>query len=328
MPRRKSSLSLNGKKHGTNNSKQARLRNRRARQAAVVEQRRAAFEEAATEPPDELEQELESPAVIVHRDAKQEARQRDGYIYWYAKMGDTPTELWHGHRGTLRTIFDRMELKPDASGHRDYRPIQVVLERFLNDEPLKYHGGGQAPKLSHGEALVAADCIERGTGREQAAHIITARRKAKGVYSEKEAPVSAQAVRGAFKRLDGVTQKRGTTSTGSRDVESPWATSSLAQCEQFKSTIVVPSPQTLPQLLAAKYQCSGQGKGTLDPANRQQSFEACLLVVGDVDGLSVHAAVCACRIERRLDTCEDSFVGGRWECDRNGSVTAVNGRSQ
>ena len=78
--------------------------------------------------------------------------------------------------------------------------ITTVLKRYLNAEPLAYHGGGQAPKLSHTEALVVADCVERGTGQEQAAYIIGKRRAAKGIYKKDgEAEVSRKAVQTALK---------------------------------------------------------------------------------------------------------------------------------
>ena len=117
-----------------------------------------------------------------------------------------------------------------------------MLRHYLNQEPLAWHGGGVAPKLSHTEALVAADCLERGTGREQAAYILSKRRADKGIYrKDGEAKVSAKAIRTAFKGLGGVTNRRGTTCTGSRDVDSAWATSSLAQCTQFDEEIIMPT---------------------------------------------------------------------------------------
>eukprot|EP00966_Prymnesium_polylepis_P027205 629158-Prymnesium_polylepis.1 len=74
--------------------------------------------------------------------------------------------------GPLCDIGDFIKLPYDKSGSRNYRIITNVLKHYLNSEPLAYHGGGRNPKLTHTEALVVADCSERGTGREQAAYII------------------------------------------------------------------------------------------------------------------------------------------------------------
>eukprot|EP00966_Prymnesium_polylepis_P325672 7381645-Prymnesium_polylepis.1 len=177
-------------------------------------------------------------AAVQHRDTEQERRRPEAIVFRFVQLGEPPEELWR--HGTLSDIGEFIDLEPDKYGKHDYRPIKTVLRHYLNEEPLAWHGGGRAPKLSHGEALVAADCLERGTGREQASYILSKRHAAKGIYGEAEAKVSAFAIRTAFKGLGGVTQKRGTTSTGSHDTDSPWAVSSLAQCTQFNEEIVVP----------------------------------------------------------------------------------------
>mmetsp|Transcript_14203 Transcript_14203/g.28783 ORF Transcript_14203/g.28783 Transcript_14203/m.28783 type:complete len:133 (+) Transcript_14203:204-602(+) len=101
-------------------------------QAALVPERRAAFQAAVEEPPDDVE----DGQAAVSRDCAQEACKRGMILWKYVDMGEPPTEFWRGRDGTLSAIFDFVGQRPDSSGHRDYRPILQVLERHLNEEPL------------------------------------------------------------------------------------------------------------------------------------------------------------------------------------------------
>ena len=75
----------------------------------------------------------------------------------------------------------------------DVRPTRKVLLRHVAEEPLRKPQGGRKPKLTHGESLVAADCLARGKGREQTAYEVSAYRQRQG-----KSAVSAKAVRTGF----------------------------------------------------------------------------------------------------------------------------------
>ena len=155
----------------------------------------------------------------------------------YQMLNCPPESEWSKHGGTLRQIADHLEM-PDPC---DYRPIRETLQRYLADEDVWRSKGGQGrkPKLAYGQFLISADCLRRGTGQEQAAHIVTAWRMNKGM-PEKEAAVTRHAVRTAVEKLGGVCNRRGTTSTGSRDPESKWATSRDAQAQQWEGQVELP----------------------------------------------------------------------------------------
>ena len=109
---------------------------------------------------------------------------RMAIVYHYQQLGCPPESEWGNHGGTLRQLADAFDM-PDPC---DYRPIKEVLLRYLNGEDVWCSKGGQSrkPKIPHGQQLIAADCLRRGTGQEQAAHILTAWRETKGM-TEKEA---------------------------------------------------------------------------------------------------------------------------------------------
>ena len=155
-------------------------------------------------------------------------------VWKFVEMGSPPEDKWSGPGGVLA------EIRKLLGWHynRDVAPIRTLLRRHLNDEPLVKPRAGRPAKLTQGEALIGADCLESGKGRGQAAHQVSAWRQLQG-----KSAVSEKAVRTGFKRLDGVTQRRGTDGTGSRDVESAWALASLAQAEQFTSQIVLPEEE-------------------------------------------------------------------------------------
>jgi len=110
-------------------------------------------------------------------------------------------------------------------------------------------------KLTLGESLIGADSLERGTGREQAAYIVSARREQQG-----KSAVSAKAVRTGLKSIGGITQKRGTQGTGSRDENSPWAQASLAEAEQFQVQIITPEEE---ERIAAEQAAAAAATGPL-----------------------------------------------------------------
>jgi len=169
-----------------------------------------------------------------------EEMRRQAIVFKFRLMGEPAQEHWQGPGGTLARIRQWLDMPYTA----DVRPIAKVLNRYLEGDSLTAYGncGGRNRKLTHGEALVAADCLARNMGREQAAYVVSARRQEKGIYGDK-ADVSSFAIRTGFRALDGVTHRRGTTSTGSRDVDSPWATSRLAQVLQFKAELMLPDEE-------------------------------------------------------------------------------------
>ena len=155
MPRRKPGLQKN-KKHGTNNKKQAKKRDRLAAQArrAAEKRERAAGFAAAT--PTVPENTTPVTAVVNRKSSEQLARRREAIVYWYVELGEPPKRMWHGRGGTLSQIAEKIELEEDKYGKKEN-----VLQHFLDAEPLAYHGGGGRQKLTHGEALVVAEYIER-----------------------------------------------------------------------------------------------------------------------------------------------------------------------
>ena len=98
----------------------------------------------------------------------------------------------------------------------------------MADVPLTTHGGGRKQSLTHGEALVAAEALQRGLSEEQSAFVVSGWRAEKG-----KPPVSRSAVRTAFGNIDGVERPRGTRHQGSTDPDSAWAQSRVPMVEQF-----------------------------------------------------------------------------------------------
>jgi len=219
------------RKRGTLQPKLAAKRDKNlAKKAAATA--RATAEAMADLAEPEYDSDDEQPERV--RDAAQEERSRQLMIWKFVDMGSLPEDKWSGPGGVLA------EIRKLLGWHynRDVAPIRALLRRHLNDEPLVKPRAGRPAKLTQGEALIGADCLESGKGRGQAAHEVTAWRQLQG-----KSAVSEKAVRTGFKRLDGVTQRRGTDGTGSRDVESAWALASLAEAEQFTSQIVMPEEE-------------------------------------------------------------------------------------
>ena len=129
------------------------------------------------------------------------ACQREAIVLKYELLGGPPESEWGRHGGTLRQIADFLEM-PELC---DYRPIRETLQRHLKGEDIWYTKGGQGrkPALPCGQMCIAADCLWRGTGQEQAAFILSAWRESKGVPKAK-ATVSRQVVRTAVAELGGV----------------------------------------------------------------------------------------------------------------------------
>jgi len=185
-------------KQGSRNKKKAAARDKRAADAAAAKQQAAAEAEDDVEEPED-DSDGEQPTRV--HDEAQEERRRQAIVYKFEELGAPPEEQWSGPGGTLAEIRKWLGLHCDA----DVRPIKQVLQRHVAGESLRKPNSGRRQKLSHGEALVAADCMERGKGRAQAAYIVTARREEQG-----RSKVSEKAVRTAFRTLGGVTQRRGT----------------------------------------------------------------------------------------------------------------------
>ena len=93
----------------------------------------------------------------------------------------------------MSKIADWLELPAQT----DRRPLRRTLSRHVAGEPLaKPNGGGVKPSLTHGEALVAANALQRGFAEEQAAYMVSAWRELKG-----KGGVSRTAVMTAFSNL-------------------------------------------------------------------------------------------------------------------------------
>ena len=244
------------KKRGTNHAGQAANRDE-ARRVAIVRAADEALTNLGSPPVAEEEPEsvVEPPAAIYDV-----VGQRQTIVWMWKQLGAPPPEQWNCHGGPLRMIADW--LRQDE--HSDLRPIRRTLERHIACEPLSTHcaGQGRKPKLPHGQQLIAADCLRRGTGQEQAAHILTAWRESKGM-SKKAAAVSRRAVQTAVVRLGGVRKRRGTTSTGSRDPESKWATSRDAQAKQWKEQIVTPEETAAASAPGPSFRVDGKQVSTL-----------------------------------------------------------------
>ena len=232
MPRRRNLMSQPRKKPGTNNVKQAATRDER--RAAAEEADRAAAAELLADLATEEQQHGASPQTVVKRNpltAGQQARRRAVIIWKYVELGCPAKKWWEGRGGTLAKISEFLEQKEGT----DRRPILEVLSKYVDGKQQLKSRRGIQQKLTHGETQIVADALERGHGKEMAAFIVSAWRAKQGKSSCGE-----KAVRTAFRNVGGITQKRGTTSTGSRDPESNWAKSRLAQAMQWKVQVVVP----------------------------------------------------------------------------------------
>ena len=231
----------------TNNAAQAAARDERA--AAAAEEFAAFVEEAARAEKEALRADEEALRAEAQRQRTMKpahvpsngewaAFKRQSIVFHYFELDCPPVSEWGKSGGTLRQIADALGM-PDPC---DYRPIRETLTRFLAGEDVWHTKGGQGakPMLPYGEQCVAAELLRTGMGQEQAAHVLTQWREDKGM-SKEEAEVGRTAVRtGFFKGLGGVHNHRGTTCTGNRDPDSAWATSSLAQAEQWKEQIQTP----------------------------------------------------------------------------------------
>ena len=219
------------RKRGSKDKKKAKARDKNlAKRVAAAA--RATAEAMADLAEPEYDSEDEQPERV--RDGAQQERSRQLMVWKFVDMGSPPEDKWSGTGGVLA------EIRKLLGWHynRDVAPIRTLLRRHLNDEPLVKPRAGRPAKLTQGEALIGADCLESGKGRGQAAHQVSAWRQLQG-----KSAVSEMAVRTGFKRLDGVTQRRGTDGTGSRDVESAWAQASLVEAEQLTSQIVMPEEE-------------------------------------------------------------------------------------
>ena len=152
------------KKAGTQQQKLAQKRDKRAKKAAAAEAALAAAAEEAAEAANDQENDDEQ---VVRRSrpntAEEERIERDMIVRWFKKKGEPPESMWDGVAGIVAQIADHLDKKKTA----DRRPIRRTLERYVAGEPLATHGGGQKPKLTHNESLVAASVHRLGFGEEQ-----------------------------------------------------------------------------------------------------------------------------------------------------------------
>ena len=206
-------------KQGTKNVHQVSARDKRAADAAAAElqaaaEALAALDEPAPAPAEE-QPSLEPEPACEPSNGELASYKRMAIVSHYQRLGCPPESEWGKNGGTLRQLADAFDM-PDPC---DFRPIKEVLLRYLNGEDVWYSKGGQGrkTKLTAGQQLIAADCLRRGLGQVQSAHVITAWRETKGM-GEKEAAVSERTVRTAVAHMGGVVQRRGTTSTGKEAV--------------------------------------------------------------------------------------------------------------
>lgn len=161
------------KKAGTKNKKQAAARDKRAADAAAADQQAAAEAEEAVEAAEDSSED-EQPSC--ERDGAQEDRSRQVMVWLFVKMGSPPEAEWSGPGGVLSEIRKVLGRRHDCNLNR----IKAVLRRHINGEPLVKPRSGRPPLLTHGEALIGADCLRSGKGRDQAACILSARRQQQG----------------------------------------------------------------------------------------------------------------------------------------------------
>ena len=137
--------------------------------------------------------------------------------------------MWKGHGGTVSKIVDMLSRKGWRFG-ANRQPVFRTLQRHVAGQPLATRGGGAPPKLTKGEALVAAKYVELGLAYEQVAYMVSAHRADKG-----KGPVSRTSVETAFySTLGGIERPRGTRTQGSyADENGVWRTSRVALATQL-----------------------------------------------------------------------------------------------
>ena len=166
MPRVRGVLSRPRAKPGTKNSKQAAAREERREAEAAATRIAAAEVLADLASPLGAEhplQEAETPATetVNENKAVKQERQRQAIIVKYELLQSPTEDKWDGRGGTVALIAQWL----DKSAGTDVRFIRRTLERHVAGEALAQWKGA-LQKLSHGEALIAADCLARGLGRE------------------------------------------------------------------------------------------------------------------------------------------------------------------
>ena len=219
------------RKKGCKMAAQAKARDELAERAAAAEADAAEAAEIAAEERAAALAKLKTPQPRPNTAAAEELR-RQMIVHKFEKLGSPPEEMWDGPGGTVSKIWAWLELDPKG----DRRPLRRTLERHVNGEPLAVHGGGGAPKLTHGESLIATNILERGLAVEQAAYMVTAHRIAKG-----KGPVSRTAVETGFASVGGVTRARGTRCQGSFDVDGDWAQARVAIFGQIQGQLQSPT---------------------------------------------------------------------------------------
>ena len=231
MPKRKTFGRPRCKKEGTKNAVKAAERDELAARAAAAADKladdAAAEQQAAAELSEDDDEEL--APTVPRRTSVEEEQRREQIVRHFEHLLSPPEEMWDGEGGTVARIAKLMGMKRG----QDRRPLRRTLQRHVDGKPLASHGGGPEPSLTHGEALVVADCFERGFSQEQAAYTVSAHREKRG-----KPPVGRAAAQAAFERLGGIERARGTRQQGSRaDPDSAWSKSRKAMAGQFVSQL-------------------------------------------------------------------------------------------
>mmetsp|Transcript_44222 Transcript_44222/g.143481 ORF Transcript_44222/g.143481 Transcript_44222/m.143481 type:complete len:261 (-) Transcript_44222:107-889(-) len=160
-------------KGGNKNQKQVQVAETKAAAAAA-----ASSASSASEDEEEVAGEVEEYDVRRCRPntTDEEDLRRRMIIHKFKILGEPPEVKWKGKGGTVALIADWL----DVPKGRDLRPIFRTLQRYAAGEPLVQYSGGAQPKLTHGQALIAADCLHRRFSWEQTAYMVTNWRNACG----------------------------------------------------------------------------------------------------------------------------------------------------
>ena len=184
-------MSAPRKKPGARQAQKAKARDQLAARAARAADKVSTAREVAAAAAQESESGAEDVGVRRARPNtfEEEELRRGMIVRKFKELGSPPEAMWYGPAGTVKLIADWLELP----GTVDRRPIRRTLVRHVAGESLATHSGGRTCSLTHGEALVAAEALQRGLSEEQSAFVASGWRAEKGTP-----PVSRSAVRIAF----------------------------------------------------------------------------------------------------------------------------------
>ena len=143
--------------------------------------------------------------------------------YYVQVLKCPPEEEWWGEDGAVWTAVEALNVA-------DYRTVESVFASLLEDPALdvsqrRSGPGGHNAKIKLGttECDVLMGASKAGAGQRWTASMISENSDVDVVHST---------VGRTMGRLEALTTKRGSQKTGSRDIESPWATARLAICLQ------------------------------------------------------------------------------------------------